>query len=88
MAKYEPRAGDLVSVTWHDCCGFINTPLSDVKLAVCESIGFMVSQDDKCIIICTSLFTGEPPVGDFSAIPTDWCQEIEVIKKKACPRLI
>jgi len=76
--------GPLVKVTWNDAAQNIkihcidgNNPES--HLAVCETIGELVVHSNKALILVQHW--SDTDGIDILAIPTDWCQSIEVLEK-------
>jgi hypothetical protein len=75
--------GPYVKVTWNDAASSwkqyrINAENPSEHLTVCETIGEMVAKDDKAIVL---VMHGSQCDGcDIMAIPTDWCQKIEVME--------
>tara|TARA_R110002012_G_scaffold310449_2_gene518712 strand:- start:1927 stop:2370 length:444 start_codon:yes stop_codon:yes gene_type:complete len=75
--------GPFVKVTWNDAASTfkayrINGENPSEHLTVCETVGELVAQDDKAIVI---VMHGSQCDGcDIMAIPTDWTQKIEVLE--------
>jgi aspartate 1-decarboxylase len=75
--------GPFVKVTWNDAAStfksyIINAENPSEHLTVCETVGEMVAKDDKAIVL---VMHGSQCDGcDIMAIPTDWCQKIEVME--------
>lgn len=69
--------GKIVSVTWSDPSGYINSELSEVKLSVCVSIGTLISYDDEKVILRSSKYEGSD-VGDYSILATGCCTKFEL----------
>ena len=74
-----------VAVLWHDSAG---TPgwattqeVEDLGMAVCESIGFLIREDDTQIVIALSrtVTAGMKPFADFCVIPRCSVQSIKVL---------
>ena len=76
--------GPFVKVTWNDAAStfktyMINGDNPSEHLTVCETVGELVAKDDKAIVV---IMHGSQCDGcDIMAIPTDWCQKIEVLEK-------
>ena len=76
--------GPFVKVTWNDAASTfkqykINADNPSEHLTVCETVGELVAKDDKAIVV---IMHGSQCDGcDIMAIPTDWCQKIEVLEK-------
>ncbi len=77
--------GPFVKVTWNDAASTfksyrINAKNPSEHLTVCETVGELVAKDDKALIL---VMHGSQCDGcDIMAIPTDWCQKIEVMEIK------
>ena len=76
--------GPLVKVTWLDAAQqiklhTINAKNPDMHLAVCETIGEIIIDDPKVLILVQHW--SDTDGIDILAIPRDWCQEIEILKK-------
>jgi hypothetical protein len=76
--------GPLVKVTWNDAAAQIkihriNALDPTEHLAVCETIGELVVDDPKALILVQHW--SDTDGIDILAIPRDWCQKIEVIKE-------
>ena len=72
----------IVEVKWLDA--YISTCDLDLKKArkakpiTRYTIGYLVSESDECIVLCTDYFPAKKRVKEVSAImviPTDWIQE-------------
>lgn len=72
----------IVEVKWLDA--YISTCDLDLKKAKKakpierHTIGYLVSESDDCIVLCTDYFPGKKRVKEVSAvmvIPADWIQE-------------
>jgi len=76
--------GPFVKVTWNDAASTfkeyrINAENPSEHLTVCETLGEMVAEDDKAIVL---IMHGSQSDGcDIMAIPRDWCQRIEVLDR-------
>ena len=76
--------GPYVKVTWNDAASTfrsykINALNPSEHLTVCETVGELVANDEKAIVI---VMHGSVSDGaDIMAIPRDWCQKIEVMEK-------
>ena len=75
--------GPFVKVTWNDAAStfktyIINGDNPSEHLTVCETVGELVAQDDKALVL---VMHGSQCDGcDIMAIPTDWAQKIEVLE--------
>ena len=75
--------GPFVKVTWNDAASTfkayrINADNPSEHLTICETVGELVAQDDKALVI---VMHGSQCDGcDIMAIPTDWAQKIEVLE--------
>ena len=75
--------GPFVKVTWNDAAStfktyVINGENPSEHLTVCETVGELVAQDDKALVL---VMHGSQCDGcDIMAIPTDWAQKIEVLE--------
>ena len=75
--------GPFVKVTWNDAASTfkayrINAENPSEHLTQCETLGELVAEDDKAIVL---VMHGSQCDGcDIMAIPRDWCQEIEVLE--------
>ena len=75
--------GPFVKVTWNDAAStfktyVINGDNPSEHLTVCETVGELVAQDDKALVL---VMHGAQCDGcDIMAIPTDWAQSIEVLE--------
>ena len=75
--------GPFVKVTWNDAASTfkqykINAKNPSEHLTRCETLGELVAEDDKAIVL---VMHGSQCDGcDIMAIPRDWCQEIEVLE--------
>ena len=75
--------GPFVKVTWNDAASTmksyrINAENPSEHLTVCETVGEMVAKDDKAIVLV--MHGSQCDGADIMAIPTDWCQKIEVME--------
>tara|TARA_R100000008_G_C3550593_1_gene150177 strand:- start:278 stop:586 length:309 start_codon:yes stop_codon:yes gene_type:complete len=76
--------GPIVKVTWNDAASTfkqyrINAEKPEEHLTRCETVGELVADNKKAIIL---VMHGSQCDGcDIMAIPKDWCQEIEILKK-------
>ena len=75
--------GPFVKVTWNDAASTfksyrINGENPSEHLTVCETVGEMVAKDDKAIVLV--MHGSQCDGADIMAIPTDWCQKIEVME--------
>tara|TARA_R110000751_G_scaffold154480_4_gene259496 strand:+ start:1757 stop:2074 length:318 start_codon:yes stop_codon:yes gene_type:complete len=75
--------GPFVKVTWNDAATTIkeyriNAVNPSEHLTICETVGELVAEDDKALIL---VMHGSHSDGcDIMAIPRDWCQKIEVLE--------
>ena len=75
--------GPFVKVTWNDAASTfksyrINAENPSEHLTVCETLGELVAEDDKAIVL---VMHGSQCDGcDIMAIPTDWAQKIEILE--------
>ena len=76
--------GPIVKVIWNDAAQqikvhTINAEHPEEHLAVCETIGELIVKDRKALILVQHW--SDTDGIDILAIPTDWCQSIEVMEK-------
>ena len=76
--------GPFVKVTWNDAAStfktyVINGDNPSEHLTVCETVGEMVAKDDKAIVLV--MHGSQCDGADIFAIPTDWCQKVEILKE-------
>ena len=76
--------GPRVKVTWNDAAQQIkvykiNALEPTEHLAVCETIGEMIVDDPKALILLQHW--SDTDGIDILAIPRDWCQKIEILKE-------
>ena len=75
--------GPFVKVTWNDAASTfkayrINADNPSEHLTICETVGELVAQDDKALVV---VMHGSQCDGcDIMAIPTDWAQKIEILE--------
>ena len=75
--------GPFVKVTWNDAASTfkayrINADNPSEHLTICETVGELVAQDDKALVV---VMHGSQCDGcDIMAIPTDWAQTIEILE--------
>ena len=75
--------GPFVKVTWNDAAStfktyMINGDNPSEHLTVCETVGELVAEDDKAIVL---VMHGSQCDGcDIMAIPKDWSQKIEILE--------
>ena len=76
--------GPIVRIRWNDAAQQVKTnkvnivePIENLSLA--ESVGEMVAKDDKAIVLV--YHWNDVDGVDMITIPTDWCQEIEILKE-------
>ena len=80
--------GPIVRVKWYDAAAqmkihTINGKNPEEHLAMCESVGELVIEDRKALILVQHW--SDTDGVDIMAIPKDWCQDIEVLKEvKEC----
>ena len=78
------HVGDLVKVTWNDAAQqiklhTINAKRPEMHLAVCETIGELIIDDPKVLILVQHW--SDTDGVDILAIPKDWARKIEVLRK-------
>ena len=76
--------GPIVKVTWYDAGSTFKTyriNADDPKehLTICETVGEMVAQDERAIVLV--MHGSQCDGADIFAIPTDWTQHIEILKE-------
>tara|TARA_R100000458_G_C8237031_1_gene217081 strand:+ start:587 stop:940 length:354 start_codon:yes stop_codon:yes gene_type:complete len=76
--------GPIVKVTWYDAASTFKTyriNADDPKehLTICETVGEMVAQDDTATVLV--MHGSQCDGADIFAIPTDWTQQIEILKE-------
>ena len=75
--------GPFVKVTWNDAASTfkayrINADNPSEHLTICETVGELVAEDDKAMVI---VMHGSQCDGcDIMAIPKDWAQRIEILE--------
>ena len=75
--------GPFVKVTWNDAAStfktyMINGDNPSEHLTVCETVGELVAEDDKAMVL---VMHGSQCDGcDIMAIPKDWTQKVEVLE--------
>ena len=75
--------GPFVKVTWNDAAStfktyVINGDNPSEHLTVCETVGELVAEDDKAMVL---VMHGSQCDGcDIMAIPKDWAQKVEVLE--------
>jgi hypothetical protein len=79
--------GPIVRVRWLDAAAQIKINAIDgvnpeSHLAVCESVGELIVDDPKVLILVQHW--SDTDGVDVFAIPKDWTQEIEVLKEAPC----
>ena len=77
------NVGPLVKVTWNDAAQniklhTINGKHPEMHLAVCETIGELIIDDPKVLILVQHW--SDTDGVDVLAIPRDWCQTIEILE--------
>ena len=75
--------GPIVKLTWHDAASTfktyrINAENPSEHLTICETVGEMVAQDEHATVLV--MHGSQCDGADIFAIPTDWCQKIEVME--------
>ncbi len=75
--------GPFVKVTWNDAASTfkeyrINALNPSEHLTRCETLGELVAEDDKALILV--MHGSQCDGADIMAIPRDWCQSIEVLQ--------
>ena len=75
--------GPYVKVTWNDAASTfkeyrINALNPSEHLTRCETLGELVAEDDKALILV--MHGSQCDGADIMAIPRDWCQSIEVLQ--------
>ena len=82
------KVGPIVRVKWYDAAAqmkinAINGNNPTEHLAMCESVGELVVEDRKALILVQHW--SDTDGVDILAIPKDWCLDIEVLKEvKEC----
>ena len=82
------KVGPIVRVKWYDAAtqmkiNTINGNKPEEHLAMCESVGELIVEDRKALILVQHW--SDTDGVDILAIPKDWCQDIEVLKEvKEC----
>ena len=76
--------GPIVKVTWYDAASTFKTyriNAEDPKehLTICETVGEMVAQDKYATVLV--MHGSQCDGADIFAIPTDWCQQVEILKE-------
>ena len=76
--------GPIVKVTWNDAASTfkeyrINAEKPEEHLTICETVGEMVAENDKAIVLV--MHGSQCDGADIMAIPKDWAQNIEVLKE-------
>ena len=76
--------GPIVKVTWYDAASTFKTyriNAEDPKehLTLCETVGEMVAQDETATVLV--MHGSQCDGADIFAIPTDWTQNIEILKE-------
>ena len=76
--------GPIVKVKWYDAAAqmkldTINGLDPTKHLAMCESVGELIVEDRKALILVQHW--SDTDGVDILAIPKDWCQDIEVLKE-------
>ena len=78
------KVGPIVRVKWYDAAtqmkiNTINGNKPEEHLAMCESVGELIVEDLKALILVQHW--SDTDGVDILAIPKDWCQDIEVLKE-------
>ena len=76
--------GPIVKVTWYDAASTFKTyriNAEDPKehLTICETVGEMVAQAEHATVLV--MHGSQCDGADIFAIPTDWCQQVEILKE-------
>ena len=76
--------GPIVKLTWNDAAStfktyHINGENPSEHLTICETVGEMVAQDEYATVLV--MHGSQCDGADIFAIPTDWCQNIEILKE-------
>ena len=77
--------GPFVKVTWNDAASTfkqykINADNPSEHLTVCETVGELVTMDDRALVI---VMHGSQSDGcDIMAVPRDWTQKIEILESQ------
>ena len=76
--------GPFVKVTWNDAASTfkayrINADNPSEHLTICETVGEMVANDDRAIVLV--MHGSQCDGADIFAIPKDWTQTIEILKE-------
>ncbi len=84
-------AGPLVRVKWNDAAAqikihVINGNEPEEHLAKCETVGELIIDDPKVLILCQHW--SDTDGIDILAIPRDWCQKVEIIKECTSENLV
>ena len=79
--------GPLVKVVWNDAAqqiklNAINAKHPEMHLALCETIGEMIVDGPKALILVQHW--SDTDGIDIMAIPKDWCQSIDILREKEC----
>ena len=83
VAQTLGSVGPFVKVTWNDAASTfksyrINAENPSEHLTLCETVGELVAQDDKALVLV--MHGSQCDGADIMAIPTDWAQEIEILE--------
>ena len=83
VAQTLGSVGPFVKVTWNDAASTfksyrINAENPSEHLTLCETVGELVAQDDKALVLV--MHGSQCDGADIMAIPRDWCQKIEVME--------
>ena len=75
--------GPIVKLTWYDAASTFKTYRINAEdprehLTICETVGEMVAQDEHATVLV--MHGSQCDGADIFAIPTDWCQKIEVME--------
>ena len=80
------RSGNMtkLKVTWYDAASTfktyrINQEDPTEHLTICETVGEMVANDDRAIVLV--MHGSQCDGADIFAIPKDWTQTIEILKE-------
>jgi hypothetical protein len=83
MKYSELKLGDLVEIEWLDAAGFVNEPLSRVKIAKARNIGYVAKLEKQFIALTTGIYLddGSDPMVDATTIPRGWFESIKLLKR-------
>ena len=83
-AEFLGSVGPIVKVTWNDAASTFKEYRIDAAnpsshLTVCETVGEMVAEDDKAMVLV--MHGSQCDGADIMAIPKDWAQNVEILKE-------